>query len=83
MSDLSSVIADFLQLNKPESNISNPSVINQVTTQPIDIKAGNLSNPGNLKILSIKTLTQILTNAAQASGLTADVPAEGHFVDQH
>lgn len=69
---MSTMIANFLQQNKTESNISNPEENTQVTPQAADNKKGNRSNLGNLEKLTNKVVIQMFTNAAEASGLTAE-----------
>lgn len=70
MYDLSSVIAGFLQQQKASGNLSNVKEKLPVTEQGVDFKEGNPSNLGNIKLFDKQTIIQMLTEAAQASGLT-------------
>ena len=72
MTDLSDVIADFLQQNDSISNPSNQQKNTEVTVLTVDNKGGNFCNLSNPKKLNTQIVIQMLNKAAQVSGLSAE-----------
>ena len=72
MTDLASVIADYLQKNQTTSNSGSPKIIKEVTAQTVEISDGNSSNHGNPEKLDTRAMCKRLTNAANVSGLSIE-----------